>query len=86
MALYKLQIKQSVHKELRRIPKKDLQRILARIESFVSNPLPPQAEKLAGEAQKYRIRQGSYRILYQIHDDELVVYVVNVAHRREVYR
>lgn len=86
MANYKLRIKQSVHKELRRIPQKDLKRILSRIEALADNPLPPQSEKLTGEMEKYRVRQGNYRILYQIYDDELVVYVVKVAHRREVYR
>lgn len=85
MAQYKLQFKVSVQKDLRKIPKKDVLRILAKIEALVDNPTLPQAEKLSGD-EKYRIRQGNYRILYQIEDDILVVTIVKVGHRRDVYR
>jgi len=84
MAQYKIQFKASVQKDLRTIPQKDVLRILAKIESLVSNPTPPQAEKLSGD-EKYRIRQGNYRILYSIEDDILMVTVVKVGHRRDVY-
>ncbi len=85
MAQYSIQFKASVRKDLRKIPKKDVLKILTKIESLADNPLPPQAEKLSGD-DKYRIRQGNYRILYQIEDDILLITVVKVGHRRDVYR
>jgi len=85
MAQYNIQFKASVRKDLRKIPKKDVLKILTKIESLADKPLPPQAEKLSGD-DKYRIRQGNYRILYQIEDDILVVTVVKVGHRKEVYQ
>jgi len=85
MARYNIQFKASVRKDFRQIPKKDVLRILAKIEALADNPMPPQAEKLTGD-DKYRIRQGNYRILYRIEDDILMVTVVKVGHRRDVYR
>ena len=85
MAQYKLQFKAAVQKDLRKIPKKDVLRILDKIEALSDNPIPPQAEKLSGD-EKYRIRQGNYRILYQIEDNILLVTVVKVGHRRDVYQ
>ena len=85
MAQYSIQFKASVRKDLRKIPKKDVLKILTKIESLADNPLPTQAEKLSGD-DKYRIRQGNYRILYQIEDDVLLITVVKVGHRRDVYR
>ena len=85
MAQYSIQFKASVRKDLRKIPKKDVLKILTKVESLAGNPLPPQAEKLSGD-DKYRIRQGNYRILYQIEDDVLLITVVKVGHRRDVYR
>lgn len=72
-------------KDLRRIPNKDLKRILKRIESLSADPRPPGCEKLSAQ-ERYRVRQGVYRILYEIHDRHLVVVVVKIGHRREVYR
>jgi len=85
MAHYNIAFKASVRKDLRKIPKQDVRRIMTRIESLAADPRPPQAEILTGD-DKYRIRQGNYRILYTIEDDTLVVCVVKVGHRREVYR
>ena len=85
MAAYRLFFKKSVQKDLTDIPKDDLRRILNRIESLAENPHPPGCEKLTGK-KKYRLRQGRYRILYSIQDDEAAVWVVKVAHRKEVYR
>ncbi len=83
MASYKLVIKKSVAKELRTLPNKDVARILERIEALREEPRPPQCEKLVGQ-ERYRVRQGVYRILYEILDEVLVVTVVKVGHRREV--
>ena len=85
MASYKIVFKQSAAKDFRQIPRKDIQRILRRIDSLAENPRPMNAEKLSGD-DKYRIRQGRYRIIYMIDDDTIVVTIVKIGHRRDVYR
>ena len=85
MTGYKIFFKSSVRKDLLKIPKKDLKKILSRIESLTGEPRPIGSEKLSGQ-EKYRVRQGVYRILYSIQDTELTIWVVKIAHRREVYR
>jgi mRNA interferase RelE/StbE len=86
VAQYKLLIKSSAAKELKAIPnKKDRQRIVKRIQSLESNPWPRGSQKLSGK-ERYRIRQGPYRIVCSIEADELVVYVVKIGHRKDVYR
>ena len=85
MASYKIVFKQSVAKDLRQIPDKDVPRILQRIDGLADDPRPAGAEKLSGE-EKYCIRQGRYRILYMIDDHVITVTVVKVGHRRDVYR
>lgn len=85
MASYRLVFKQSVGNDLRSIPKQDVVRILERIDALAEDPRPPGSEKLSAQA-RYRIRQGAYRILYEIEDGQLVIVVVKVGHRREVYR
>ena len=85
MALYKILIKPSAVKEIEAIPQKDRSRIVYRIQGLSENPRPPGCEKLSGQ-EKYRVRQGKYRILYQIFDDEVIVIVVKVAHRKEAYK
>ena len=86
MENYRLLIKPSAAKEIEASPKKDRLRIIKRIQSLSSDPRPPGCEKLSGYDDKYRVRQGAYRIVYLISDMELVVCVVKVGHRREVYR
>lgn len=66
--------------------KKDRQRLIRRIELLGEDPRPAGCQKLAGGADRYRVRQGQYRIAYEIRDDELVVLVVKLGHRRDVYR
>jgi mRNA interferase RelE/StbE len=85
LASYSVRIKRSAAKELEAVPLKDRRRIVLRIEGLRNEPRPPGAEKLSGE-EKYRLRQGDYRILYEIVDRELVVTVVKVGNRRDVYR
>lgn len=85
MGTYKIFFRKSVRKDFEQIPKKDLKRILKRIESLADNPRPKGCEKLSGQ-EKYRIRQGTYRILYTIEDDTLIICVVRVGHGKEVYR
>ncbi len=83
---YTLFIVKSAEKDILAIKnKKDRQRIINRIESLAEDPRPPQAIKLTG-SESYRVRQGKYRIVYTIIDLELLVEVVKVAHRKDVYR
>ncbi len=85
MASYKIVFKQSVAKDLRAILKEDVQRILKRIKELIDNPRPPGTEKLTGD-EKYRLRQGRYRILYTIEGKIVTVTIVKIGHRRDVYR
>jgi len=85
VANYKLLIKPSAAKELEELPKKDRQRIVAKIRGLATDPRPPGSEKLSGE-EKYRVRQGNYRIIYSIEDETITITVVKIGHRREVYR
>jgi mRNA interferase RelE/StbE len=85
MAHYELRIRPSVARDLRGIPRDDVRRILARIESLRDDPRPPGSEKLSSQ-ERYRVRQGNHRILYTIGDAELIVEVVKIGHRRDVYR
>ncbi len=85
MAEYKIFFRKSVKKDISGIPQKDLNRILEKIKSLALDPRPAGCEKLSGQ-EKYRLRQGKYRIIYSIQDYELTVWVVKVGHRREVYR
>ena len=85
MAKYEVRFKKSVAKDLDPLPRKDVQRIVAAIQTLSDNPRPPQSIKLSG-SEKYRLRCGVYRVLYEIQDDVLIVCVVKVGHRKNVYR
>ncbi len=85
MASYRLTFKKSVTKDFRSISKNDVARILKRIEALADDPRPGGSEKLSGQ-ERFRVRQGVYRIIYEIRDEELVIIVVKVGHRRDVYR
>lgn len=81
MGKYKIEIKKSAAKEIRKLPARDIERVLAKIEALAEDPRPPDCRQLSGD-EKYRLRCGVYRILYAIEDHALVVYVVKVGHRR----
>lgn len=85
MASYSVSFKKSVAKDLRSIPNKDIKLILGRIDSLAENPRAEGCIKLSGQ-ERYRVRQGVFRIVYEIRDNELVVMVVKVAHRSQVYK
>ena len=85
MASYKILFKRSVAKDLGNIPNNDVQRNLKRIDRLADVPRPTGSEKLSGE-EKYRIRQGNYRILYTIEDEIVTVVIVRLGHRRDVHR
>lgn len=86
MEKFRVFIKPSAKKELIAVTtKKDRQRIVRRIQSLSENPRPPGCQKLSGY-DRYRIRQGDYRIVYEIRDLEVLVVVIKIGHRRDVYR
>ena len=85
MASYRIVLTRSAAKELGAVPTRDRQRIVTRIGALAEDPRPVGVEKLSGD-DKYRIRQGDYRILYEIVDELLIVTVVRIGNRRDVYR
>ena len=84
MASYRVEFRRSVEKELRALPQKDQIRVLQRIALLADEPRPAGCKKLSGQ-ERYRLRQGNYRILYEIVNERLIVTVVRVGHRRDVY-
>jgi len=84
MGNYKIEIKKSATKEIAKLPKNILKRILTKIQSLSNEPRPNGCKKLTAD-EKYRVRVGDHRILYCIEDDKLVVYIVKVGHRKKVY-
>jgi mRNA interferase RelE/StbE len=87
VALFSLSIKPSAGKELEAVgAKTERQRIIAKIQALAQDPRPRGSEKLAGYDDRYRIRQGNYRVVYLIDDQKSVVTIFKIGHRREVYR
>ena len=87
MASYSVRIKTSAARELAAVEPRGLRtRIVSRIENLARAPRPPGSQKLAGESERYRIRQGAYRIVYAVDDERRIVEVVKIGHHREVYR
>ena len=85
MGGYKIYFKKSVEKDLAQIPAKEIHKIMRRIDLLCDDPRAPGCEKITGQ-NRYRLRQGRYRILYSIEDQALTVIVVKIAHRKEAYR
>lgn len=85
MAVYKIFFRRSVLKDLDKIPKNELRRNIKKIEKLAHVPRPQGCEKISGQ-ERFRIRQGNYRIIYSIQDDELTIWVVKIGQRREIYR
>lgn len=86
MASFEIEWKPSAVRELRKLPKEIVARIVAAVEALAQDPHPPGARKLAGSWHTYRIREGSYRIIYDFNATNIVITIVRVAHRREAYR
>ena len=84
MANYKIEIKKSAAKEISKLPKVAIKRIVNKIQTLSDDPRPNGCKKLSGD-EKYRIRIGVYRVLYSIMDENLVIYIVEVGHRKEIY-
>ncbi len=85
MGRYSVVFRKSVARDLRPIPKRDVRRILAAIDSLCEDPRPADSERLSGQ-ERYRLRQGVYRIVYEIEDEKVSVVVVKIGHRKDVYR
>ena len=85
MASFSLDIKKSAAKELGDLPREQCARVVTKIQSLAIEPRPYGSEKLSGE-EKYRLRQGVYRVLYEIDDQAKKVTIIKIAHRKEVYR
>ncbi|MCK5719403.1 MAG: type II toxin-antitoxin system RelE/ParE family toxin [Thiomargarita sp.] len=85
MVKYKIEVKKSAEKELRKLPQKNLIKILEKITSLSSDPHPIGSIKLTNQ-ERYRIRIGNYRVLYTIEDDILTIYIIKIGHRKEIYR
>jgi len=87
VAIYSVFIKTSAAKELEAVePRSVCARIVSRIQGLAGAPRPTGSQKLAGESERFRIRQGAYRIVYALDDDRRIVLVIKIGHRREVYR
>ena len=85
MGKYRIVVRRSVSKDLDRRTKKDVRRIVKAMRALADDPRPPQSKKLSGD-EKYRLRCGRYRIIYEIQDEQLIICVVRIRHRRDVYR
>ena len=86
MSGYRVEIARRAVKALASLPRKDQQRVRATIDLLAETPRPPGCVALAGEDRTYRVRVGDYRIVYEVFDDRLVVQVIRIGHRRDVYR
>jgi mRNA interferase RelE/StbE len=84
--MYTILYKKSVEKDLRKLPAAHREIIILKIQALATDPRPSSITKLRGASNLYRIRHTDYRIIYQLNDDELIVLVVKVGHRREIYR
>ena len=86
MREYKVLFKPSAERALRKLPQEVQRRIVGEVATLAYDPRPAGVVKLAGDENLWRIRIGDYRVVYEIHDDRLVVLVLRVAHRKDVYR
>jgi len=83
---YSVEFRPAVLKSLKRLPKKDLRRIKKRIEDLAEKLPDPVTTKMKGNNSFHKIRSGDYRIIYEIHNDRLVILVVKIGHRKDVYK
>ncbi|MBI2026887.1 MAG: type II toxin-antitoxin system RelE/ParE family toxin [Deltaproteobacteria bacterium] len=85
-AQYNIQFKPSVFKQLKQISSRDQKKIMRKIQELEENPRPFGLKKLVAEENLYRIRVGDYRIIYQIQDKILLILVIKIGHRKDIYR
>ncbi len=83
--MFKLLFKKSAEKELRGISRPFINQVLGRVEKLTLDPRPAGYEKLKGDGRLYRIRQGDYRVIYEVYDPEKIIKIIKIGHRREIY-
>jgi len=83
---YRIEIKRSARKEMQTLPRREQRRIAAAIEALAEQPRPSGVRKIIGADDLYRLRVGDYRVVYQICDRKLIVIIIRVAHRKDIYR
>ena len=86
MACYRIEWRPSIKKDLKRVSKSEVPRIIKAVEALSDTPRPSGSTKLSGSESTYRIRIGSYRVIYEIYDDTILIEVVKVGHRKDVYK
>ena len=86
MTAYRVEVARRALKVLSSLPRREQQRIRAAVDLLAEQPRPPGCVRIVGEPHAYRVRVGDYRIVYEVFDDRLVIQVVRIGHRREVYR
>ena len=86
MDTYKIEWKASALKELKRLDRKIIPRIVSVVESLAIEPFPPGVRKLQGAQKTYRIRSGNYRIIYEVIHERIVIVIIRIRHRKDVYR
>ncbi|WP_367281899.1 type II toxin-antitoxin system RelE family toxin [Tunicatimonas pelagia] len=85
MAKYQIKVKKKVKKTLRQIPLRDVEAIRDKVRMLADNPRPDGCKKLVKSDNLYRVRSGNYRVVYAIQDDILVIIVIRISHRKDVY-
>lgn len=86
MASYRIEWKNSAYKELQKLPRPTIVKVVAAISDLSNDPYPSGVKKLIGSERSYRIRVGDYRVIYEIVEDKLIMEIVRVRHRKDVYR
>jgi len=86
VAKYKIHISSSAEKALKKLPGKDLIKVIETIQKLAIDPKPPGCRKLSGEEDVFRVRQGNYRIIYEIEGKKLLILVLKIGHRKDIYR
>ena len=86
MANYEIQIAKSVLKTLKTLPAIDVKKIISTIQALALDPFPNGCRKISGEQSTYRVRQGNYRVIYEIEDHKMLILILKVGHRKDVYK
>jgi mRNA interferase RelE/StbE len=86
VAKYKIEISSSAEKSLKKISKKDIQKIIETIQHLAITPFPEGSRKLKGEENVYRVRQGNYRVIYEVLGNKLIILVLKIGHRKDIYK
>ncbi|ANV91251.1 type II toxin-antitoxin system RelE family toxin [Picosynechococcus sp. PCC 8807] len=86
MAGYSIEFLKTAQKELSKLPKDTQRRIIEKIEALINDPYPPDTKKLKNGNGRFRIRVGNYRIIYRIENEKLIILIIKIGHRREIYQ